>query len=115
MATATDKAKDAKLNTFRGGPDERGHFGIYGGRFVAETLMPLIFGIAGSRLQIFSQGFGAARNQFVGLVVDYLRYTQTSPRSTCPISRTRTEHPTRARSNERRRSGAWRRVFRRSA
>jgi tryptophan synthase beta chain len=29
-------------NTFRGGPDERGHFGIYGGRFVAETLMPLI-------------------------------------------------------------------------
>jgi tryptophan synthase beta chain len=42
MATATDKAKDAKLNTFRGGPDERGHFGIFGGRFVAETLMPLI-------------------------------------------------------------------------
>jgi tryptophan synthase beta chain len=29
-------------NTFRGGPDERGHFGIYGGRYVAETLMPLI-------------------------------------------------------------------------
>jgi tryptophan synthase beta chain len=29
-------------NTFRGGPDERGHFGIFGGRFVAETLMPLI-------------------------------------------------------------------------
>ncbi|MGH6961707.1 MAG: tryptophan synthase subunit beta [Dongiaceae bacterium] len=31
-----------KPNTFRTGPDERGHFGIYGGRFVAETLMPLI-------------------------------------------------------------------------
>jgi tryptophan synthase beta chain len=30
------------LNTYRGGPDERGHFGLYGGRFVAETLMPLI-------------------------------------------------------------------------
>ena len=29
-------------NTYRAGPDERGHFGIYGGRFVAETLMPLI-------------------------------------------------------------------------
>jgi len=29
-------------NTFRSGPDERGFFGIYGGRFVAETLMPLI-------------------------------------------------------------------------
>src|SRR6266700_4314 len=29
-------------NSFRTGPDERGLFGIYGGRFVAETLMPLI-------------------------------------------------------------------------
>jgi tryptophan synthase beta chain len=29
-------------NTFRGGPDQRGRFGPYGGRFVAETLMPLI-------------------------------------------------------------------------
>src|SRR5207302_5721301 len=32
-------------NTFRGGPDERGHFGIYGGRFVAETLMPLVLAV----------------------------------------------------------------------
>jgi tryptophan synthase beta chain len=32
----------AQPNTYRGGPDERGHFGAYGGRFVAETLMPLI-------------------------------------------------------------------------
>src|SRR5271156_1419133 len=29
-------------NSFRSGPDETGHFGIFGGRFVAETLMPLI-------------------------------------------------------------------------
>ena len=29
-------------NTYRAGPDEEGRFGIYGGRFVAETLMPLI-------------------------------------------------------------------------
>ncbi len=29
-------------NTYRSGPDERGHFGSFGGRFVAETLMPLI-------------------------------------------------------------------------
>jgi tryptophan synthase beta chain len=29
-------------NTYRAGADERGHFGLYGGRFVAETLMPLI-------------------------------------------------------------------------
>jgi tryptophan synthase beta chain len=31
-----------KANTFRAGPDETGHYGPYGGRFVAETLMPLI-------------------------------------------------------------------------
>jgi len=31
-----------QVNTYRAGPDERGHFGLYGGRFVAETLMPLI-------------------------------------------------------------------------
>ncbi len=31
-----------KPNTYRAGPTEDGHFGIYGGRFVAETLMPLI-------------------------------------------------------------------------
>jgi tryptophan synthase beta chain len=29
-------------NTYTSGPDEAGHFGLYGGRFVAETLMPLI-------------------------------------------------------------------------
>jgi tryptophan synthase beta chain len=29
-------------NTFRAQPDERGHFGQFGGRYVAETLMPLI-------------------------------------------------------------------------
>jgi tryptophan synthase beta chain len=32
----------SKPNSFRTGPDERGHFGNYGGRFVAETLMPII-------------------------------------------------------------------------
>ncbi len=32
----------SSLNTYRAGPDERGHFGIFGGRFVAETLMPLV-------------------------------------------------------------------------
>ncbi|MFC6446310.1 tryptophan synthase subunit beta [Shinella zoogloeoides] len=30
------------LNSYRAGPDEDGRFGIFGGRFVAETLMPLI-------------------------------------------------------------------------
>jgi tryptophan synthase beta chain len=32
----------SKPNSFRTGPDAQGHFGIFGGRYVAETLMPLI-------------------------------------------------------------------------
>jgi tryptophan synthase beta chain len=32
----------AAPNTYRGGPDEHGGFGAYGGRFIAETLMPTI-------------------------------------------------------------------------
>jgi len=30
------------LNSYKSGPDEEGFFDIYGGRFVSETLMPLI-------------------------------------------------------------------------
>lgn len=33
---------ETKPNTFRNQPDDRGHFGQFGGRYVAETLMPLI-------------------------------------------------------------------------
>jgi hypothetical protein len=33
---------EPELNSFRNQPDERGHFGQFGGRYVAETLMPLI-------------------------------------------------------------------------
>ncbi|MDX9860973.1 MAG: tryptophan synthase subunit beta [Rhodospirillales bacterium] len=42
-----------KPNTYRGGPDEQGHFGIYGGRYVAETLMPLILEV--------ERAYGAAK------------------------------------------------------
>ncbi|MEZ5898120.1 MAG: tryptophan synthase subunit beta [Hyphomicrobium sp.] len=41
MATQTNKSQ-AKLNSMRTGPDDKGFFGMFGGRFVAETLMPLI-------------------------------------------------------------------------
>jgi tryptophan synthase beta chain len=41
-------------NSYRGGPDARGRFGIYGGRFVAETLMPLILEL--------EQAYEAAKN-----------------------------------------------------
>ena len=37
--------KDTITDSFRSGPDATGHFGIYGGRFVAETLMPLILNV----------------------------------------------------------------------
>jgi tryptophan synthase beta chain len=36
------KSKQTQLNTYRGGPDDKGFFGVFGGRYVAETLMPLI-------------------------------------------------------------------------
>ena len=46
ILNATPRAEKTQsmdgVNTYRSGPDERGHFGIYGGRYVAETLMPLI-------------------------------------------------------------------------
>ncbi|HKP24257.1 MAG TPA: tryptophan synthase subunit beta [Dongiaceae bacterium] len=35
-------SQPAPRNTYRNGPDEFGRFGLFGGRFVAETLMPLI-------------------------------------------------------------------------
>jgi tryptophan synthase beta chain len=34
--------KPVEPNSYKTGPDEEGMFGIFGGRFVAETLMPLI-------------------------------------------------------------------------
>lgn len=38
-------------NSYRSGPDERGRFGIYGGRFVAETLMPLVLDLEQAYLE----------------------------------------------------------------
>ncbi|MEE4211797.1 MAG: tryptophan synthase subunit beta [Parvularcula sp.] len=37
-----DAAAITPRNSFRTGPDADGHFGAFGGRYVAETLMPLI-------------------------------------------------------------------------
>ena len=44
----------SKPNTYQRGPDSDGHFGIYGGRYVAETLMPLILDV--------EQAYDEARN-----------------------------------------------------
>src|SRR3546814_5996173 len=35
----------ARANSLRNQPDSRGHFGAFGGRYVAETLMPLILAL----------------------------------------------------------------------
>jgi tryptophan synthase beta chain len=40
--TDDGKTSPLALNSYRTGPDERGFFGQFGGRFVAETLVPLI-------------------------------------------------------------------------
>ena len=37
-----DTPASSRANSLRHGPDSRGKFGGFGGRFVAETLMPLI-------------------------------------------------------------------------
>jgi tryptophan synthase beta chain len=43
MANPVDPHNPAnRPNSYRTGPDEKGFFGLFGGRFVAETLMPLI-------------------------------------------------------------------------
>jgi tryptophan synthase beta chain len=61
----------SKPNTYRGGPDEHGHFGIYGGRFVAETLMPLILEVdkayaAARRDPSFADEFAYYLEHYVG-------------------------------------------------
>ncbi|MBT5659348.1 MAG: tryptophan synthase subunit beta, partial [Rhodospirillaceae bacterium] len=58
-------------NTYRAGPDEDGHFGIYGGRYVAETLMPLILSVEKAYTQAkadpaFLEEFRYYLTQYVG-------------------------------------------------
>ena len=57
----------AELNTYRAGPDDDGHFGIFGGRYVAETLMPQILDL--------ETAYNAARNDpgFASEMEYYLR------------------------------------------
>jgi tryptophan synthase beta chain len=57
-------------NTFRSGPDERGHFGLYGGRFVAETLMPLILDL--ERAYADAKRDPAFQRQMDGHLKDYV-------------------------------------------
>jgi tryptophan synthase beta chain len=57
-------------NSFRTGPDERGHFGIFGGRFVAETLMPLILDL--ERHYDAAKGDPAFKAELASLLTHYV-------------------------------------------
>jgi tryptophan synthase beta chain len=57
-------------NSFRTGPDERGHFGLYGGRFVAETLMPLILEL--ERAYAAAKNDPLFRKEMDGYLKDYV-------------------------------------------
>ena len=64
----TDKDKP---NSFALGPDETGKFGIFGGRFVAETLMPLILDLEKAYNEAksdpaFQSEFNSLMKDFVG-------------------------------------------------
>src|SRR4051794_24796969 len=59
-----------QINSFRTGPDERGHFGLYGGRFVAETLMPLILDL--ERAYTAAKNDPAFRAQMDGYLKHYV-------------------------------------------
>ena len=62
-------------NTYRAGPDEFGHFGIFGGRYVAETLMPLILEVEKSyETARADTNFQAELNQFLAHYVCFLDF-----------------------------------------
>lgn len=57
-------------NSYLNQPDERGHFGAYGGRYVAETLMPLILDVEKAYTRAKTdQDFW---NEFHSLARDYI-------------------------------------------
>src|ERR1051325_10059138 len=74
-----------QVNSFRTGPDERGHFGLYGGRFVAETLMPLILDL--------ERAYNAAKNDpaFRAQMDGYLKHYVGRP-SPLYLAERLTEH-----------------------
>ncbi len=60
----------SQSNTYRNQPDERGHFGDYGGRYVAETLMPLVLDL--EREYRKAQADPAFQAQFDDLLEHYV-------------------------------------------
>ena len=62
---------EINLNSLKKGPDSKGKFGIHGGRFVAETLMPLILEVENSyekaiKDQLFINELEMYRRDYIG-------------------------------------------------
>ncbi|MCB9978611.1 MAG: tryptophan synthase subunit beta [Rhodospirillales bacterium] len=62
--------KPSGTGSWRKGPDEKGHFGIYGGRYVSETLMPLILAVEAAWDS--ARADPAFWSEFNGLMADYI-------------------------------------------
>ena len=58
------------LNSFRNQPDERGHFGQFGGRYVSETLMPLILDL--EKEYVKAKTDPAFKEEFEDLLANYV-------------------------------------------
>ena len=58
------------MNDLKSGPDETGHFGIYGGRYVAETLMPALIEVE-SAYRV-AQADPAFESEFRDLLKNYV-------------------------------------------
>ncbi|MDR7103479.1 tryptophan synthase subunit beta [Croceicoccus sp. BE223] len=58
------------LNSFRNQPDERGHFGQFGGRYVSETLMPLILDL--EKEYVKAKSDPAFREELDDLLANYV-------------------------------------------
>lgn len=77
--------KPIEPNSFKTGPDENGHFGIFGGRYVAETLMPLILDL--------EKHYTAAKNDpDFQAEVDYLNKHYTGRPSPLYFAESLTKH-----------------------
>ncbi len=71
QSTSFSSQPPAHANSLRQQPDSRGHFGIFGGRFVAETLMPLVLDLereyrAAQNDPAFAAEFDDLLNHYVG-------------------------------------------------
>lgn len=77
--------RDQNPNSYRNQPDEQGRFGIHGGRFVAETLMPLI-------LQVEKAWKDSLRDSDFQAELEYLRKTYIGRPSPLYFAERLTDH-----------------------